>query len=295
MAPPSLKLRFLGPFGAEIDGAAMPALRLKKSLWALALLALRQRREVSREWLAETLWPASEPSKALFNLRHALATDLRPALGSAACLLRSPTPSTLSLDASDVWVDVTAFDAAISDGGPAALERAVALFRGPLLEGCQEEWVFPERTTRNEAFYGALERLADDAIAQGRPAVAVGHLRRLIVSSPLRESAHSALMQALALHGDAAGVRQVYRDLRLSLYREVNAEPSPQTSALYARLQMQSAQPALNNPAASEAAADQAQSPASNVSGTSSAPTPLRRLPVPLTRLIGREATSRRW
>src|SRR5579872_54845 len=109
MGSPILKLCLLGAFAAEIDCEAMRPLRLKKSLWALALLALRQGREVSRDWLAATLWPDSDRTRALFNLRHTLTNDLRPTLGSAACVLRAPTTSTLCLDACEAWVDVAAF------------------------------------------------------------------------------------------------------------------------------------------------------------------------------------------
>src|SRR5262249_50682995 len=146
----------------------------RKSQWLLALLALRQGREVSREWLAETLWPESDPSKALGNLRQSLANDLRPALGTSASLLRAPTKTNLCLEASEVWVDVTAFDAAIEKVLSAeyrvlseqsadsalstqhlALEEAVALYRGPLLPDCQEEWVLPEREAREQAYLAA--------------------------------------------------------------------------------------------------------------------------------------------
>ena len=47
-------------------------------------------------------------------------------------------------------VDLIAFDEAIDAGDATGLETAVALYRGPLLEGCHEEWVFPERAARPE-------------------------------------------------------------------------------------------------------------------------------------------------
>ena len=52
-----LRLWLFGAFAAEFDGEPMAPPRWRKSVWLLALLALRQGREVSREWLAETLWP----------------------------------------------------------------------------------------------------------------------------------------------------------------------------------------------------------------------------------------------
>jgi hypothetical protein len=47
-------------------------------------------------------------------------------------------------------VDVLAFDAAIARDDAASLAEAVALYRGPLLEGCAEAWVIPARQAREQ-------------------------------------------------------------------------------------------------------------------------------------------------
>jgi non-specific serine/threonine protein kinase len=277
MTSPSLKLCLFGPCSIEVDGQPRPLPRLKKSLWLLALLALRQGKDVPREWIAQTLWPDSEPAHAFASLRHALANDLRPALAHAASRLRSPNPATLCLDP-EVWVDVHIFDAASAEGSPSALAEAVALYRGPLLEGCLEEWALLERTSREEGFHTALERLAGEAMASRQPAEASSLLRRLIASSPLRESAYATLMQALAASGESAGVKQVYRDLRLLLHQELNAEPDPSTTALYEQLRQE---------ARARAESTVRHLPALPL--RDDVRSPARRLPVPLTRLIGRE------
>src|SRR5262249_36918476 len=116
------------------------------------------------------------------------------------------------------------------------LKQAVALYRGPLLEGCTELWAVPERTAREQAYLTALETLAARTAAQGDHAAAIPFLRSAIAADPYRESAHRALMQALAEGGDDAAVTQVYRELRLLLRRELNAEAAPETVALYQRL-----------------------------------------------------------
>ena len=45
-------------------------------------------------------------------------------------------------------------------GDAVSLEEATTLYRGPLLEGWTEEWVFEERQAREHAYLAALERLA---------------------------------------------------------------------------------------------------------------------------------------
>src|SRR5207253_1283253 len=161
--------------------------RSRKGLWLLALLTLHRGRGVPRDWLAALLWPDSTPAQAFHSLRMTL-TDLRHALGPEACRLRSPTPRTLCLELAAAEVDVVAFDEAIAAGDDAALERAAALYRGPLLEGCAEEWAFQERQWREEVYLAALETLAREAAANGDAAAAELHLRRAVAVDPLRES-----------------------------------------------------------------------------------------------------------
>ena len=84
-----LTLRLFGPFEARLHGQPLPRLRSRKGQWLLALLALRHGCEVSRAWLAGTLWPDSTEEAAYASLRNSLK-DLRRALGVEAGRLRSP-------------------------------------------------------------------------------------------------------------------------------------------------------------------------------------------------------------
>jgi predicted ATPase/DNA-binding SARP family transcriptional activator len=225
----------------------LPRLRSRKGEWLLALLVLRHGGEVDRRWLAETLWPESSEAQALANLRLCLK-DLRRALGSEACRLRgsegSPrragvpagTPRTLSLDLADAEIDLLEFDAAVARGDTVSLERAVALYGGPLLEGCVEEWAFEARQIREQAVLAALETLAERARSAGDLAAAEGSLRRVIAIDPLREGAQRALMQLLAELGNCPAALQVYRDLCSYLQRELKTEPDPETTALFTSL-----------------------------------------------------------
>jgi predicted ATPase/class 3 adenylate cyclase len=227
-----LCLRLFGPFEARVSGEPLPHLRTRKGQWLLALLTLRGGCEVERAWLAGTLWPDSSEELAAQSLRTSLA-DLRRALGPEAGRLRSPTPHTLSLDLAGAEIDVMAFDAASARGDMPALERAVTLHRGPLLEGCAEEWAFQERQVREQAYLEALETLAGHALAHGDLAAAEHHLRRTVAVDPLRENAQRSLMKALAAGGSYAAALLVYRELRLLLHRELSTEPDPETQALF--------------------------------------------------------------
>jgi predicted ATPase/DNA-binding SARP family transcriptional activator len=230
-----LHVRLFGPVEVCVHGATLPRLRSRKGYWLLALLTLRPGSEVERAWVVATLWPESPLPAALANLRSSLK-DLRHALGPEAWRLASPTPRTLRLDLEGAEVDALAFDASVRRGDRVSLEHAVSLHRGSLLEGCSEEWALPEREARKQAYLRALETLATHAAAAGEVSLAESYLRRAVATDPLRESAHRALMAALARSGSAAAAMESYRNLRLRLHREINAEPDAETQALFAQI-----------------------------------------------------------
>ncbi|MBI3722083.1 MAG: hypothetical protein HY248_05970, partial [Fimbriimonas ginsengisoli] len=161
-----LVIRLFGAMEVQREGRPLPPLRARAGQWLLALLVLHHDRDVERDTLAALLWPDSSEEQAAYNLRRNL-TDLRRALGPDAARLRSPTFRTLRLDLTGADVDLIAFDDAIARGGVSDLEQAIALYRGPLLDDCLEEWIVAERATREQAYLSALEILSDRAIADG--------------------------------------------------------------------------------------------------------------------------------
>jgi predicted ATPase/DNA-binding SARP family transcriptional activator len=271
--PTSFSLALFGPFEVRVQGMPLPRLHSRKVTWLLALLALRQGKPVERDWLVGTLWPDSIESQALAYLRQSL-TELRGALSTEAARLQSPTRHTLALDLSGATVDLLTFDTAVQQGDLLSLARAVEVYRGPLLEGCTEEWVLQERAGREQSCLTALQRLAQEALTREEAGSAAGYLRRVVAVDPLQEGAQRLLMQALVLEGHYAAATQVYRDLRLHLHRELNAEPDPQTTEVYNQIRAQTRQKAQAAPKA-----------APNLSPSS----PPRQLPQPLTDLVGRD------
>src|SRR2546425_992910 len=93
----ALSIRLFGAYDVRLGGSSLPATRTRKEQWLLALLVLRHGQAVDRSWLAGTLWPESQESAALGNLRRSLM-DLRRVLGPEARRLVAPTPRTISLD-----------------------------------------------------------------------------------------------------------------------------------------------------------------------------------------------------
>jgi DNA-binding SARP family transcriptional activator len=226
----ALTIRLLGPFQL----APLSEKCSRKGQWAIALLTLRHGREVERAWLAGTLWPDADEEQALYNLRREL-TRLRRALGAEAHRIVTPTPRTIRLELDGAEVDLLAFEAG-GGGDDAALARAVELYRGPLLEGCAEEWVVEEREARRQAYLKMLAELAARAQAHADTPTATRALRLQTAADPLDENAHRGLMQALAQGGAPGAAVEAYRELRLRLATELATEPAPETRALYHRI-----------------------------------------------------------
>src|SRR5262249_40612382 len=152
-------IQLFGPMEVKVNGEPLPNLRSRKGYWLLALLALRHDREVDRSWLAGTLWPDCTEAQSFSNLRRSL-WDLRNAMGAEEKCIISPTPRILVLSCAPDAVDLAIFDACIKKGDLDSLREAVSLYRGPLLEGCTEDWISLEREVREQSFLDALERLA---------------------------------------------------------------------------------------------------------------------------------------
>lgn len=302
---PPLKIRLFGDMDVQVDGVPLPRLRARKELWLLALLALQSEHVITRAWLAQTLWPFPDHSvdQARYNLRRAL-TNLRKALGTQAYRLQSPTPSSLRFDLQDAQVDVLDFDRAFKHSTDlssnfssnirshpvsssavhstttndhiAALTAALSLHTAPLLSACTETWVIAERAIRAQQYVNALKTLGAHALTGGDYESALYYLRCAVATDALWEPAQRALMDTLAQSGDLTAALQTYQDFAILLHRERDTEPADETTALYHSLRAQ----LRHRPVTSAAIGD------SVTSGMS----PLRRLPVPLTALIGRDA-----
>jgi len=228
-------IQLFGPMRVLMQGQPLPTLRSRKMLWLLALLTLRHNRSVEREWLSATLWPELDQTQAYANLRP-LLTELRRALGSEAERLQSPSRRTLLLELTGAAVDVHTFDAAMNTKSLSELAQAVTLYRGPLLEGCNEDWVFQERIEREQNCLQALQTLGDAALSATDYASAIGYYQRAVRLDPWREEARRGWMEALVKSGDTNAALQVYREFVEVLRADPKAVPDAQTTALYQRL-----------------------------------------------------------
>jgi predicted ATPase/DNA-binding SARP family transcriptional activator len=226
----ALAIRLLGGFEATVQGEPLPKLRSRVGLRVLALLALHRPRPLERRYLAGLLWPGTPEEQGLALLRRTL-TDLRRALGEQAEGVQAPSKHTLRLSpGDDIWLDTEALEAHLAVG---QLNEASTLYRGPLLQGWNDDWVLPERERLQLLFVEALERKA----ARCPPDEAAALLRRALTIEPHRETTCRALLETLAAQGDTAGMTAAYQHLTRTLKRVLGTTPDDETTALYRKLQ----------------------------------------------------------
>lgn len=224
----SFRLRLLGRPAALHHGQPLP-LRTRKALGLLAMLALEGR--LGRAVLAERLWTTLEPGTGLANLRREVfrlhATPVWPLL--------DVTPDAIGFREA-VPTDVLEFQSCLEAGH---FEQALALYRGPLLEGLDlqgaegfEQWRTERRAALQERFLGALSRHADvlEAGGDARGALAA-HLKRLRADD-LQEGVHFQVMRLHALLGEREAALRQFSQLKEMLTREFGLTPLWETATL---------------------------------------------------------------
>jgi TolB-like protein/Tfp pilus assembly protein PilF len=237
MAP--LEICLLGIFQLRKAGRVvdLPGRRERALLAYLAMPAGEPR---SREKLAGMLWSERGEKQARDSLKQAVL-KLRKALDGDGVLLSER--EFVTLDRAAVSVDVAEFERLIAEGTPEAIAKAMALYRGDLLDGLEardpafEEWLLVERQRLRDLARRALAALLSRHMADGARDQAAAVARQLVLLDPLREDAHRALMRIYAGQGQAALALKQYQTCRDRLQSELGVRPEPETERLYQSIQ----------------------------------------------------------
>ena len=241
-----LHVHLLGDFRLTYGEEPVTSVNTSRLQSLLAYLMMHRDAPQSRHHTAFLFWPDSTEAQALTNLRN-LLHHLRRALPDADRFLQADT---LNLQwQSDVpfTLDVADFEAALARaeqteqaGDQAtlqkALEEAVAVYQGDLLPSCYADWIQPERERLQQAFIGALERLARLLEEKRDYPGAIDHAQRLLRHDSLHEATYQRLIRLYALSGNRAAALRIYHTCATVLRRELGMDPSPATRRAYERV-----------------------------------------------------------
>ena len=240
----SLKLHLLGEFRVETGTGEDIAIASKKSQALLAYLALATDQKQNRDKLALLLWSDRPDERARHSLRQCVLT-LRKTLGDETGELLVAESEWLSLGAGAVEVDALTFERLVREGARKALEQALGVYAGELLEGLNihseefEAWLSAERLRFRELAVNALARLAELRAAAGDLDAAVEAAQRLLAEDSAHEPAHRLLMRIYAGSGRRSTALRQYQICAKALREELNAEPEPETVQLYDEVRTQ--------------------------------------------------------
>jgi predicted ATPase len=286
-----LRLKLLGGFEVRPSAGPAPTLPIKAQA-LLAYLAVRPGQSHPRDKLATLLWGDTGDAQARDSLRHTVAA-LRKAVEPAAGRAFVTEGQSLALDPELIEVDVVTFEGRVAEATPDALEAAVTLYRGDLLEGLAvsearfEEWLLAERERLLELALEALAKLLAYQSQTGATERAIQTAVRLLSLDPLQEVVHRALMQLYARQGRRGAALKQYQICVSVLQRELGAEPEAETKQIYLEVLQRRSVDAAAGGSPSVTMHDR---PATGVSAARP-PVPVAAIDLPLEpKLVGRDA-----
>lgn len=204
----------------------------------------------SREKLVSLFWPESPTAQAFTSLRKTL-WSLKQHVSDAWLDIRRQSVELKSDDG--LWVDIHSFDRALKAGeghphAPSAacaeclpsLLHAIDLYRDDFLRGFTlpdspsfDDWQFFHTDMLRDRFIEALKRVLHYYAASKEFPAAIRYAQRWLAVSPAEEAAHRELMRLYTLNHQRAAALQQYQECVRLLQQEFDAEPEPQTQALY--------------------------------------------------------------
>ncbi|MGW9557777.1 ATP-binding protein [Nocardiopsis sp. NPDC055551] len=269
-----MRFGVLGPLIVRTDDGASVDVPERKVRVLLGALLLARGRLVPVDTLVDHLWGFGDaplrPDRALQRKVWALRSALSAAEPDAGERVRFRSAGYLlhtaeeAVDAERFQVLVARARAAEDPGSRAGLfARALELWRGPALADLADEtFTEPARARLEQEWLTATEEYALARLDLGEHRQVVRDLSEPLAENPLRERLVAARMRALNEDGRRAESLRLFADLARGLREELGVDPGPEVTDLHTRILRQE----------------------SGGGGI-----PRRRLPRPLTEMLGRE------
>ncbi|NKZ03748.1 AfsR/SARP family transcriptional regulator [Actinomadura latina] len=238
---------------------------------ALALLLLEAGHVVSVDRIIDALWGDKPPRTAKSQVQITISA-LRRLLGESAIVTRPPG---YLIRASAETIDLARFEELTAAAARAAGEQrfaeavrdyreALALWRGPALEGLNSEAIQSAATRLNEWRISTHQDCLELELRLGRHHEIIGELTELVAEHPLNEHLRGRLILALYRAGRQADALETFRVGRVVLQEELGIDPCAELCRLEqailsrdARIDLPSAGPSAlpaGDPAATAAA-----------------------------------------
>lgn len=257
---PSLQIQLLGELSIRDGEGRQVLLTPPRAQELFCYLVLNRGRPLAREALLDTFWQHSSAAQARRNLRQTL-WQLQAALSAQ----RQPSAEKL-ICSSALWVslspeapmqsDVAAFMQAfepvrglsgeqMDEPQADSLRRAVALYRGDLLEGWYCEWCLAERERLQLMYLAMLDKLMGFCEERRFYEQGLCYGEQALRCDITNERIHRRMMRLHHLGGNRAAALQQYERCVSLLRDELEVAPSSTTTQLFQQVQREPADSSL--------------------------------------------------
>jgi len=248
MLAPRLRIYLTGNVCLEAGESLLEERQLprRQGRLALAMLVLEHARAISREELADVLWP-DQPPIAWDVAVRALISKLRAALRSFGWPYVEPIEAAfgayqLRLEPG-TWIDIEVAQESVhraealleSGDMRAAYSWAIVtstISRRQFLPGDEGPWVDETRERLHGYLVRALDCLVTACAAVREYSLALKNAAEAVDLEPLRETGYVKLMRLHLSMGNRAEALQTYRRCSEVLSRELGIAPSDETRAV---------------------------------------------------------------
>jgi DNA-binding SARP family transcriptional activator len=246
-----IRISLFGKFNLQAGESQIMAFESRKVDELFCYLLLHRDKPYPREILADLLWGENTTSQSKNYLRKAI-WQLQSALEE---LVRSEDGRLILTDGDwvqinpgiDLWLDVSELEAAfqdsrgvlgrdLNDRSVQAIQQAVALYRGDLLEGWFPDWCLYERERLQHVYLALLDKLMDFCEAHGQYESGLAHGEVILRYDRARERTHRRLMRLYCLAGERTLALRQFEKCALALQEELAVMPSSRTRLLFERI-----------------------------------------------------------
>jgi DNA-binding SARP family transcriptional activator len=236
-----LSIRLFGRLSVRHCTQELDRLPTGKPLELFCYLLLHREQHHSREVLASVLWGDYTTSQSKKYLRQAL-WQIQTVIPKSQPLFLADMHS-LKVATNETWLDIAAFEMAslqlrdvpgqkMTDANADAINGAVQLYRGDLLEGWYQDWCLFERERLRNLYLLMLDKLMVYSEDRKQTEAGLEFGERILRLDRAHERTYQAMMRLHYGAGDRAGAIRVFQRCATALQEELGIVPGRQTTQI---------------------------------------------------------------
>lgn len=246
----SLRVSLFGKFNVMYRGVNISGMQAHKVQELFCYLLLSRKQPQSRETLAEILWSGLPPARSKKNLRQ-LLWRLQGVLShedmELSCLLHTEGEWIQIDPGHDFWLDFVEFENVynavkgkrareLTPNDFNAIQSAVSLYQGELLEGWYYDWCVTERERLQIILLMLLDKLIQYCEVHHEFDVGLAYGAEILRHDRAYERTHRQMMRLYYMAGDRTQAIHQYQRCKSALQEELNVAPSKRTQELYEQI-----------------------------------------------------------